>query len=83
MTTLSRFVAEAAPSEDSIWVGIWSTWRTCWPGTSISAKPTAEADSGGAVLSVVPSMVTRRVWKVRAGKVSVWPEVTYDAGVRL
>jgi hypothetical protein len=82
MTRLKRFVVDAAPSEESIWVGIWSTWCTDWPGISISENPTAAADSGGAVLSVVPSSVTRSVWKVRSEKVSVCPVVTCDAGVR-
>ena len=62
----------------SIWVGICTTWRTCWPGISISEKPTADAEGGGAESFVVPSMVTRRVWKVRLGKVRVWPDVTWD-----
>ena len=62
----------------SIWVGIWMTCFTCWPGISTSEKPTADADTGGAVLSVVPSMVTRSVWKVWVGKVSVWPDVAWE-----
>ena len=82
MTTVSRSACDAPPSEDSIWVGICSTWRTCTPGIWISENPTAAADSGGAVLSVVPSSVTRRVWNVCVGKVSVWPVVRCDAAVR-
>ena len=34
------------------------------------------------VLSVVESMVTRKVWNVCAGKVSVWPDVTCDEALR-
>ena len=73
---LRRFDCEAAPSDVSICVGIWITWCTVTPGISISEKPTAEADNGGALLSVVPSRVTRSVWNVRVGKVSVWPDVS-------
>ena len=78
MTTVSRSAAEAVPRLVSICVGICTTWCTCWPGISISEKPTADAAGGGAVLFVVESIVTRKVWKVRAGKVSVCPEVTCD-----
>ena len=82
MTTVSRSEADAAPRLVSIWVGIWSTWCTDWPGISISENPTAAADSGDAVSFVVPSSVTRSVWKLRVGKVSLCPVVTCDAGVR-
>ena len=75
ITTVSRSATEEAPSVDSIWVGIWITWCTCTPGISISEKPTAEAVKGGAVSFVVPSRVTRSVWNVCGGKVSVWPDV--------
>ena len=51
ITTVRRSAAEAAPRLVSIWVGIWMTWCTCWPGISISEKPTADAASGGAVSS--------------------------------
>ena len=54
------------------------TCFTCWPGISTSENPTADAATGVAVSSVVPSIVTRSVWKVRAGKVSVWPATTCD-----
>ena len=54
------------------------TCFTCWPGISTSEKPTADAATGVAVSSVVPSIVTRSVWKVREGKVSVWPDATWD-----
>ena len=82
ITSVTRLFCEAVPSEDSICVGIWSTWWTDWPGISISENPTAAADSGVARLSVVPSRVTRKVWNVRVGKVSVWPLVTCEALVR-
>src|ERR1700722_6472373 len=82
MTTVRRLAVEAVPNGERIWVGIWTTWCTDWPGISISEKPTAEAAGGGAVLFVVESMVTRRVWKVWAGKVSVWPDVTWDEAFR-
>ncbi len=78
ITTLRRSAADAAPRLVSIWVGICRTWCTCWPGISTSEKPTADAATGVAVSSVVASIVTRSVWKVRAGKVSVWPAVTWD-----
>ena len=42
ITTVRRSAAEAAPRLVSIWVGIWTTWCTCWPGISISEKPTAD-----------------------------------------
>ncbi len=83
MTRLRRSAVDAVPSDESIWVGICSTWCTDWPGISISENPTAAAVSGGAVSFVVPSSVTRSVWNVRVGKVSVCPVVTCDAGVRL
>jgi hypothetical protein len=75
ITRLKRSAAEAAPRSESILVGISSNWRTDCPGISISEKPTAAAVSGGAVLSVVPSSMTRSVWNVRSGKVSVCPLV--------
>jgi hypothetical protein len=73
---LSRSAAEAGPSAESKSVGIWITWRTVWPGISTSAKPTAEAVSGGSVSSVVASMVSRSVWNVLFGKVRVCPAST-------
>ena len=82
MTTVRRSAAEADPRFESICVGIWTTWCTCCPATSTSAKPTAAAVSGGALSSVVPSSVTRSVWKLRAGKVRVWPDGRWDAAVR-
>lgn len=78
ITTVRRSAAEAVPRLVSIWVGICTTWCTCSPGISISEKPTADAEGGGAVSFVVPSMVTRSVWNVRAGNVRVCPAVTWE-----
>ena len=43
------------------------------PGSRSRRSRRPRRVSGGAVLSVVPSMVRRTVWKVRVGKVRVWP----------
>ena len=82
ITTVTRSAADAVPRLVSIWLGIWTTWCTCCPGISISEKPTAEAEAGGAVSLVVASMVTRNVWKVWDGKVSVCPAVTWEEALR-
>ena len=68
MTTVRRSACEAAPRVPSIWVGMSITWRTVCPGISTSAKPTAEALWKSSWSLVVPSMVTRSVWKLRRGR---------------
>src|SRR6185437_7637063 len=77
-----RLSMDDAPAASRRLVGILTTSTMWTPGTSTSARPTADAAAGVVVSSLTASMVTRRVWKVRVGKSMVCPPGVFDAAPR-